>query len=311
MPICHSPPDAKERFISFYLPYSCADDESCRHAKCTQMNTTAMGAPVRQGTMLGDLQGRLDDLDLLDNARQLVGRDHRRLAGRAVRHPVDVRLGGEFLGENGVRACLGWPGCPPLLRGEAQGAVESLPGLTMSELGGLEEVEESLLLAASFSLSWRTSSANVAIACSCSCRRWCSVCTSWCIRSQFAQVFVFVWHIALFLLTSSQGGYTPLWPHTVQAVGFLLLHGKPAFPLAALLGILLNVPLVMLGDLLYTGEGLRVPLRGRLRPASSRDDAHDKRRRRVVCPQAIRLAGMDAGTMTPTAPSATLSWRRG
>jgi hypothetical protein len=33
------------------------------------MDTTAIGTPVRQGMMLGDLQGRLHDLDLLSDAR--------------------------------------------------------------------------------------------------------------------------------------------------------------------------------------------------------------------------------------------------
>src|SRR5258708_767248 len=117
-------------------------------------------------------------------------------------------------GENKVRVCLGWPGCPPPWRGEEPRVAGSLLGLTMSELGGLEEVEESLLLAASFSLSWRISSANAAIACCCCCSCCCSVCTSWCIRSQLPQVFALVWHIPVLLLTVCPTGYTPPWPDT-------------------------------------------------------------------------------------------------
>src|SRR3954469_9877693 len=119
--------------------------------------------------------------------------------------------------ENAMRVCLGCPGCPPPLRGATPRVAGSLPGLTMSELGGLEEVEESLLLAASFSWSWRISSANRVIACPCSCSCSCSLCTSWRIRSQLPQLFALVWFITAFLLTFSLVGYTPPWPHTAEA----------------------------------------------------------------------------------------------
>src|SRR5512135_1928827 len=52
-------------------------------------------------------------------------------------------------GGKATRSCLGWPGCPPMRRLSWPCGGGGLGGLTMSEDGGLEEVEESLRAAAS------------------------------------------------------------------------------------------------------------------------------------------------------------------
>src|SRR3954462_11600459 len=54
------------------------------------------------------------------------------------------------------RSCLGWPGCPPMRRLSWPSGGGDLGGLTMSEEGGLEEVEESLRAAASCWPNWET-----------------------------------------------------------------------------------------------------------------------------------------------------------
>src|SRR3954469_8845288 len=82
-------------------------------------------------------------------------------------------------GGKGTRSCLGCPGCPPIWRGES---AEGLGGLTMSEEGGLEEVEESLRAAAS------CSSRRATVACNCC---TCSRCVSCSVRcaSNWARCF--------------------------------------------------------------------------------------------------------------------------
>src|SRR5262245_42511984 len=76
---------------------------------------------------------------------------------------------------NKARSCLGWPGWPPGGRGVCS-AEEDLGGLTMSEEGGLEEVEESLRAEASCSCRRATVACRASIwthcASSCSCKRW-------------------------------------------------------------------------------------------------------------------------------------------
>src|SRR4051812_31065928 len=57
-------------------------------------------------------------------------------------------------GGKATRSCLGCPGCPPILRLSWPTGGGGLGGLTMSEEGGLEEVEESLRAAASCACSW-------------------------------------------------------------------------------------------------------------------------------------------------------------
>src|SRR3954469_22246078 len=52
-------------------------------------------------------------------------------------------------GGKAARSCLGWPGCPPMRRRSWPCGGGDLVGLTMSEDGGLEEVDESLRAAAS------------------------------------------------------------------------------------------------------------------------------------------------------------------
>src|SRR3954470_21706152 len=59
-------------------------------------------------------------------------------------------------GGKAARSCLGWPGCPPMRRRSWPCGGSDLGGLTMSDEGGLEEVEESLRAAASCWLSWAT-----------------------------------------------------------------------------------------------------------------------------------------------------------
>src|SRR5579871_6431394 len=51
----------------------------------------------------------------------------------------------------GARSCLGWPGCPPRERWSRPGGGGGGGGLTMSDEGGLEEVEEFLRAPASCS----------------------------------------------------------------------------------------------------------------------------------------------------------------
>src|SRR5512142_1153522 len=59
-------------------------------------------------------------------------------------------------GGNAARSCLGCPGCPPIRRRSWPFGGGGLGGLTMSDEGGLEEVEESLRAAASCWLNWAT-----------------------------------------------------------------------------------------------------------------------------------------------------------
>src|SRR3954470_20851605 len=59
-------------------------------------------------------------------------------------------------GGKATRSCLGWPGCPPMRRLSWPCGGGGLGGLTMSEDGGLEEVEESLGAAASCWPGWAT-----------------------------------------------------------------------------------------------------------------------------------------------------------
>jgi len=59
-------------------------------------------------------------------------------------------------GGNSSRWCAGCPGCPPGWRRSWPGGGGGLGGLTMSEDGGLEEVEESLRAAASCFCNWAT-----------------------------------------------------------------------------------------------------------------------------------------------------------
>ena len=47
-------------------------------------------------------------------------------------------------GGKATRSCLGWPGWPPIRRRSWPSGGGGLGGLTMSDEGGLEEVEESL-----------------------------------------------------------------------------------------------------------------------------------------------------------------------
>src|SRR5512135_1368125 len=61
-------------------------------------------------------------------------------------------------GGNATRSCLGCPGCPPMRRLSWPSGGGGLGGLTRSDEGGLEEVEESLRAAASCWLNWATTS---------------------------------------------------------------------------------------------------------------------------------------------------------
>src|SRR5512147_889797 len=65
-------------------------------------------------------------------------------------------------GGKAARSCLGWPGCPPIRRLSWPSGGGGLGGLTMSEEGGLEEVEESLHAAASCWLNRVTTSLRAA-----------------------------------------------------------------------------------------------------------------------------------------------------
>src|SRR5947207_3334758 len=71
-------------------------------------------------------------------------------------------------GGNGWRSCLGWPGWPPRERWASSGGCGGL-GLTMSEDGGLDEVEESLRATASCSRRETTSTDKAS---TCACNRW-------------------------------------------------------------------------------------------------------------------------------------------
>src|ERR1700722_8515686 len=71
--------------------------------------------------------------------------------GRGSVEPPLVASGGKATG-----SCLGWPGWPPMLRFSWPSGGGGLGGLTMSEDGGLEEVEESFRAAASCWASWAT-----------------------------------------------------------------------------------------------------------------------------------------------------------
>ena len=103
----------------------------------------------------------LDDQGLLAVETQLPA-----TAGTAVQgvnqEQVDLVVG------NRARSCMGWPGWPPGLRLSCPGA-RGGGGLTMSEEGGLEEVEESLRAAASCSSRRVTAACNCS---SCACNRW-------------------------------------------------------------------------------------------------------------------------------------------
>src|SRR4051794_3489171 len=93
-------------------------------------------------------------------------------------------------GEKAARECLGWPGCPPCFRLSWPGGGGGLGGLTMSEEGGLEEVEESLRALASFSCKERTCSVKEAMTCCCCSSSPRSVCTCSCSRWQLGQEVV-------------------------------------------------------------------------------------------------------------------------
>src|SRR5579884_3262991 len=83
-------------------------------------------------------------------------------------------------GGSRARSCLVWPGCPPRLRLAWPAGGAGLGGLTMSEEGGLEEVDESLVAAASLCCKDWTSWVSAATACS-RARTWA------CSRAQLAQ----------------------------------------------------------------------------------------------------------------------------
>src|SRR3954465_15994680 len=57
-------------------------------------------------------------------------------------------------GPKAERSCLGWPGCPPMRRLSWPCGGGGLGGLTMSEDGGLDDVEEALLPVSHFSRGW-------------------------------------------------------------------------------------------------------------------------------------------------------------
>src|SRR5260370_29390201 len=71
-------------------------------------------------------------------------------------------------GGNGSRSCLGWPGWPPMERLPPSAGSGGL-GLTMSEEGGLDEVEEFLRAAASCSRNRAISACKES---TCACNRW-------------------------------------------------------------------------------------------------------------------------------------------
>src|SRR5512147_1667294 len=79
-------------------------------------------------------------------------------------------------GGNAARSCLGCPGCPPILRRSWPFGGGGLGGLTISDEGGLEEVEESLRAAASCWLSRATTSlsatSSASRASTRACNRW-------------------------------------------------------------------------------------------------------------------------------------------
>src|SRR4051795_7362210 len=98
-------------------------------------------------------------------------------------------------------------------------------GLTMSEEGGLEEVEESLRAEASCCWSWPTAACSASIW-----RRWASSCA--CKRSQFGQGLAEVPSILPVLRQPTTGGTYPMNDDEILSgchVGLLLVH--PARPL--------------------------------------------------------------------------------
>ncbi len=114
-----------------------------------------------------DGQRRILDVNLLDDAGEVtVAAELASAVGTGIQGVLD-EVGNLFGGDGlAVRSCRGWPGCPPMRRRGWPGAGAGLVGLTMSEEGGLDEVDESLRAAAS--CSWRREKA----ACNASiCRR--------------------------------------------------------------------------------------------------------------------------------------------
>src|SRR3954454_2438483 len=101
------------------------------------MDAAAMGTPIRQGTMLADLQGRLHDLDLLDDAGQLVGGHDRMMAIRAGTHVVSMATRGELFG--GKRGTFVF-GVARLSPAQAGGAIRGSGGL-----GRLDDVRRGRL----------------------------------------------------------------------------------------------------------------------------------------------------------------------
>src|SRR5205085_5629637 len=113
-------------------------------------------------------------------------------------------------GGNKARSCLGCPGCPPMRRWSWPSGGGGLGGLTISEEGGLEEVEESFRAAASCACSWAKATWRVF---SCAC--WDSNC-AWrasscaCNRWQFEQEGVASALMAAYSTAHGIGGNTPV-----------------------------------------------------------------------------------------------------
>ena len=139
------------------------------------MNLAAMPTPTGMTAMFLDLDRDHTNLDLLDNANVVAGRTQSVAAVRAKLRDVVVRRSRRCASRTKLRSCLGCPGCPPMWRLSCPAGTWGLGGLTMSEEGGLEEVEESLRAAAScvwscatVAWSWATAAVNVS---TCTCKR--------------------------------------------------------------------------------------------------------------------------------------------
>src|SRR3954454_21052176 len=127
-------------------------------------------------------------------------------------------------GGKAARSCLGWPGWPPMRRLSCPCGGGDLGGLTMSEDGGLEEVEESLRKAASCCPSWATTCLRAASSASrASTRAWS--------RRHLVQRTASLALMAVYSTSPATAGTTPVngdgWTTTVN--GHLFGDGRGGF----------------------------------------------------------------------------------
>jgi hypothetical protein len=86
------------------------------------MERATPGTPEREAAVFFDAHRNLPNLNLLDDVRRLLGGFQRGATTRAVLQRVLEGLIQLFSqvespGGTAARACLGWPGCPPMRRG--------------------------------------------------------------------------------------------------------------------------------------------------------------------------------------------------